>query len=91
MMSTARLTTVNMIARKITDPNTMGISFDLMESTMRRPRPGQENTVSVSMAPPKRVPNCRPTAVIIGIMAFLSMWRVVIFLSETPFALAVSM
>ena len=58
---------------------------------MRRPGPGQENTVSVSMAPPKRVPNCRPTAVIIGIMAFLSMWRVVIFLSETPFALAVSM
>ena len=48
---------VNMVAMKITQPRTMGISFDLMDSTIRRPRPGQENTVSASMAPPSRVPN----------------------------------
>ena len=57
------------MAKNMTEPKTKGISLDLMESTINRPKPGQENTVSVNIAPPKSVPNYKPTAVIMGIIA----------------------
>ncbi len=53
--------------------------------------PGQENTVSVTTAPPSRVPNCRPVIVTIGIAAFFSVCLVTTHSSPTPLARAVRM
>ena len=57
-------------AKKSTLPCTIGKSLCLIASIIRRPTPGMENTISVSIAPPRRVPNWRPTTVMIGINAF---------------------
>ena len=68
--STARLTREKHAATKSTLPCTIGKSLCLIASIIRRPTPGMENTISVSIAPPRRVPNWRPTTVMIGINAF---------------------
>ncbi len=53
--------------------------------------PGHENTVSVTTAPPSRVPNCSPVMVTIGIAAFLSVCLATTHASATPLARAVRM
>jgi len=50
---------------KITEPKIHGVSFALMDSNRNLPMPGQENTVSVTIAPPNMLPKCRPETVII--------------------------
>ena len=53
--------------------------------------PGHENTVSVTTAPPSRVPNCSPVIVTMGMAAFLSVCLTTTNTSATPLARAVRM
>jgi hypothetical protein len=62
-----------------------------MDCTASRPMPGHENTVSVTTAPPSRVPNCRPVIVTMGMAAFLSVCLATTSTSATPLARAVRM
>ena len=78
-----------MIASRNTPACTIGKSSCRIAPTIRRPTPGTANTVSVSTAPPRRSPNCRPITVTIGSAALRSAWRQITSHSETPLARAV--
>ena len=54
-----------------TTPWTTGKSLLRMQSTVYLPMPGHAKTVSVSIAPPRSEPSCRPMTVVTGSMAFL--------------------
>ena len=69
-------------------PVTSGVSLIFRESTIRRPTPGQANTVSVRTLPPNTPASCVPIIVMIGISAFLKAWDVITIFSGIPFALA---
>ena len=62
-----------------------------MDSTTKRPTPGQEKMVSVRTEPPRRVPKFSPITVTIGISAFFIMCFQITFCSVIPLLLAVSM
>src|SRR5712692_10076525 len=46
-----------------------------MACTVRRPMPGQEKMVSVTMVPARSVPNCSPRMVMMGMSALRKAWR----------------
>ena len=52
-----------------TVPCTVGRSLFWMASNARRPTPGMLKTVSVRIAPPRRMPRSRPRMVTIGVIA----------------------
>ena len=58
---------------------------------MAEPRPGQENTVSVSTAAPMTVPKSMPMRVMTGSMALRRPWRATTSRSRRPLARAVRM
>ena len=47
--------------------------------------------VSVTTAPPRRAPSCRPSMVIVGMSAFFNAWRSTTARGARPFARAVTM
>ena len=59
-----------------------------METTRYLPRPGRENTVSVTTAPPRSMPYWMPMVVRVGAKAFLSACLVITFHSLRPLARA---
>ena len=60
------------LERRMMVPCAIGKSEDRMAPTASRPTPGQENTVSVTTAPPSRKPICSPMRVTTGISALRS-------------------
>ena len=62
-----------------------------MALTVNLPRPGQLKMVSVTIAPASRAPNCNPTTVTIGTIAFGNAWRHTTAASLSPLARAVRM
>src|SRR5262249_17089828 len=69
MRSTIRFTPTMSSASRMTAHWTIGKSWLRIESTVSVATPGQANTVSVMMAPPRSCPNCRPSTVITGMHA----------------------
>ena len=80
-----------MTATKSTMPWTTGKSLFSTQSTANLPMPGHANTVSVSSAPPKRLPNCRPMTVDTGSMALRSACLMLTEPFDRPLARAVRM
>jgi hypothetical protein len=62
-----------------------------MDWMASRPMPGHANTVSVTTAPPSRLPNWSPVMVTMGMAAFLSVCLATTSVSDTPLARAVRM
>lgn len=61
----------------------------MMAPIMRRPMPGQANTVSVRMAPPMSWPTCMPKMVTMGIMEFRNPCITTTAQKDSPLARAV--
>ena len=80
-----------MTATRSTMPWTTGKSLFSTQSTANLPMPGQANTVSVSSAPPRRLPNCRPMTVDTGSMALRSACLMLTEPFDRPLARAVRM
>ena len=68
-MSVARLISAIITQQRMMEPVTVGVSRLLMASKIKRPMPGQANTVSARTEPVMTKLNCMPTAVTMGIMA----------------------
>ena len=71
----------------VLDTTLMGLTRQL--SPFRSPTPEMEKIASVTMAPPKRVPNCMPMIVRMGIRALGKAWRKIMMLSFCPLDRAV--
>src|SRR5262245_31739967 len=91
IMSTAKLTRTIMRASRTTAHWTTGKSWLRIDSTVSVATPGQANTVSVMMAPPRSWPNCNPRTVITGMQAFRKACLTTTMGSATPLARAVLM
>ena len=89
MMSTIRFMNTKMTATRMTMPWTAGKSLFSTQSTAYLPMPGQLKTVSVSRAPPSRLPNCRPMTVVTGSIALRSACLMYTEPLERPLARAV--
>ena len=89
MTSTKRLTSTKTIETNRMPPWRTGKSRTRIAFTSQVPIPGQAKTVSVSTAPERSRPVCRPMIVAIGSNAFRSTWRESMRRGDTPFARAV--
>src|SRR6185436_2592213 len=87
--STRTLTDTTKIAITTTAACTTGKSRLLMASITSRPRPGQLNTVTTMMAPPRRYPMSSPSTVTMDSEAFLSACPRVTRAGAIPLACAV--
>jgi hypothetical protein len=78
-------------AASITTPMISGKSWLLIARMVNCPRPGSENVVSVSTAPPSSRPRSMPKMVKIGVKAARSPWCTTTVRSFSPFDRAVRM
>src|SRR5215831_5925585 len=89
--STIRFTETMTRASRITAHCTTGKSWLRIDSTVSVATPGQANTVSVMIAPPRSWPNCRPSTVMTGMHALRNACFTTTRASLTPLARAVLM
>src|SRR5580658_8306576 len=89
--STVRFEAIIVLATSRRMHCTTARSRDATDVTMRRPSPGQLNTLSVTTAPASRPPTMKPTIVTTGMAAFGKAWRRTTAGHSNPLALAVRM